>query len=387
MKIIEKEISTLIPAEYNPRQLSPEQREQISASLKRFGFVDPVIVNTHPDRMNIIIGGHMRTRVAKEDLNMTVVPCVELSLTLDHERELNIRLNKNSGEWDFEALGNYFEMDELTEWGFDPCELDLSFDEEEEEEVEEDDFDEEPPEEPKTELGRIYQLGNHRLMCGDSTSEKDVGLLMDGKKADMVFTDPPYGVSYTNNMNDNHDVIMNDDVLLDFRHILQGFSKENTHWYIWTSDPVYDKWREMYQKEFKSTVVWYKGGGGIGDLAGDYARNYELCLFCQNGRRELNGSRDGGVWDICKDAGVDYVHPTQKPVALSAYGVKKSSNKGDIVLDLFGGSGSTIIGCEQTKRKARMMELDPKYCDVIVKRYCKLKDIDPETVFETGVAK
>ena len=110
-------------------------------------------------------------------------------------------------------------------------------------------------------------------------------------------------------------------------------------------------------------------------------------MFCQNGRRELNGSRDGGVWEIGKDAGSDYVHPTQKPTKLSAYAMSKSSNKNDIVLDLFGGSGSTLIAADLAQRQCRMMELDPKYCDVIVKRYCKLKGIDPEEVFKTGVAK
>jgi DNA modification methylase len=385
IKIIHRNPSELIAAEYNPRELSDVQFETISDSLKRFGFVDPVLVNKYPDRMDIIIGGHQRTKVAKA-LGLKTVPTVELELTLDQERELNIRLNKNTGSWDVSALDEYFEKEELIEWGFDAEELDF-FEVEDEPEVEEDDFDEEPPEDPKTELGRIYQLGDHRLMCGDSTSEEDVKRLMGEELADMVFTDPPYGVSYTNNMNDNHDVIMNDDVLLDFRHILQAFSKENNHWYIWTSDPVYDKWREMYQEEFKSTVIWYKGGGGIGDLAGDYARNYELCLFCQNGRRELNGKRDGGVWEIGKDHGADYVHPTQKPLALAVYAMGKSSNKNDIVLDLFGGSGSTMMAAEQSGRSCRMVELDPKYCDVIVKRYCKLKDIDPETVFETGVAK
>lgn len=174
MEVVNKKISDLIPAEYNPRQLSSDQREQIAASLKRFGFVDPVIVNIHPGRENIIIGGHMRTRVARDVLNYEEVPCVE---PLEQERELNIRLNKNSGEWDFDALSNYFEVDELTEWGFELGELELDL-AEDEPEVEEDDFDVEPPEEPKTELGRIYQLGKHRLMCGDSTSENDVKRLM-----------------------------------------------------------------------------------------------------------------------------------------------------------------------------------------------------------------
>lgn len=386
LKIIPRNPKDLIAAEYNPRSLSEEQFSTIKDSLKRFGFVDPVIVNKHPDRNDIIIGGHQRVKVAKS-LDFEEVPTVELNLTLEQEKELNIRLNKNTGSFDFDMLANHFETDDLIEWGFSPEELDFFEVEEDEPEVEEDDFDEEPPEEPKTELGRIYQLGNHRLMCGDSTSEEDVKRLMNGELADMAFTDPPYGVSYTNNMNNNHDVIMNDDVLLDFRHILLEFSKNNTHWYIWTSDPIYNKWREMYQEQFKSTVIWFKGGGGIGDLAGDYARNYELCLFCQNGRRELNGSRDGGVWEIGKDAGSDYVHPTQKPTKLSAYAMSKSSNKNDIVLDLFGGSGSTLIAADLAQRQCRMMELDPKYCDVIVKRYCKLKGIDPEEVFKTGVAK
>ena len=385
LEIVMRDPSELIPAEYNPRKLSKKQRDDITASLNRFGFAEPVCVNKHEDRMNIIIGGHQRTSVAK-DIGLKEVPTVELNLTYEMERELNVRLNKNSGEWDFEELQAHFQNDELIEWGFDSEELDF-FEPEEEEEAEEDDFEGELPEEPKTELGRIYQLGKHRLMCGDSTSESDVSRLMDGEKADMVFTDPPYGVSYTNNMNDNHEVIMNDDVLLDFKHILKAFSRENTHWYIWTSDPVYDKWREMYSDEFKSTIIWYKGGGGIGDLSGDYARNYELCLFCQNGRRELNGKRDGGVWEIGKDHGAEYVHPTQKPVELSAFGISKSSDKGDVVLDLFGGSGSTLVGCDQMKRQARLMELDPKYCDVIVERYCKLKGIDADEVFETGVAK
>jgi DNA modification methylase len=382
--IVPRNPKDLISAEYNPRSLSEEQHRTISDSIKRFGFVDPVIVNKHKDRMDIIIGGHQRVKVA-ESLGYTEVPTVELKLTLEQEKELNVRLNKNTGSFDYDMLANHFEVESLIEWGFSSEELDF-FEPEEEPEVEEDDYDEEPPEDPKTELGRIYQLGDHRLMCGDSTSEVDVKMLMDGDLADMVFTDPPYGVSYTNNMNDNHDVIMNDDVILDFRILLKIYSKNNTHWYIWTSDPVYDQWREMYKDEFKSTVVWYKGGGCIGDLSGDYARNYELCLFCQNGRRELNGSRDGGVWEIGKDAGSDYDHPTQKPVKLSGYALTKSSNSGDIVLDLFGGSGSTLIACDQSNRQCRMMELDPKYCDVIVKRYCKLKGIDSDKVFETGVA-
>ena len=261
MKIVERKPDDLIAAEYNPRTLSDDQFTSISDSLKRFGFVDPVLVNKHPDRMDIIIGGHQRTKVAKS-LDMETIPTVELSLNLEQEKELNIRLNKNTGSFDMDALNEFFEVDDLIEWGFDADELEF-FEPEEELEVEEDDFDEEPPEEPKTELGRIYQLGNHRLMCGDSTSEEDV-------------------------------------------------------------------------------------------------------------KRKMGRDED---------------HATKKPMELCVRGIRHGSKKNNIILDLFGGSGSTLIAADQSKRQCRMMELDPKYCDVIVKRYCKLKDIDPETVFETGVAK
>ena len=192
MEIVNRSPSELIAAEYNPRKLSEEQFSTISDSLKRFGFAEPVVVNKHPDRMDIIIGGHQRTKVAKS-LGFEEIPTVELNLNLDQEKELNIRLNKNTGEFDMEALEEYFDTDDLIEWGFNADEFDW-LEDEEELEVEEDDFDEEPPEEPKTELGRIYQLGNHRLMCGDSTSEADVKRLMGEDKADMVYCDPPYGM-------------------------------------------------------------------------------------------------------------------------------------------------------------------------------------------------
>ena len=371
MQIIDWEIDKLISAEYNPRKLSEEQKQTIKDSINRFGLVDPVIVNTNKDRFGIIIGGHQRTKVARE-LGFKKMPCVELDLTLDQEKELNVRLNKNTGDFDKDLLVEFFDQEDLIEWGFENeyfedfvTEIDSP---------DEEDFNGEIPTEPQTVLGDLYELNGHRVHCASSTEIDAVDKLMDGKKADMVFTDPPYGVSYTNNMNKNHEVIMNDDVLLDFKPILLSFSKKNIHWYIWTSDPVYNKWREMYSDVFKSTVIWSKGGGGIGDLTGDYARNFEFCLYCQNGRRDLNGTRDGGVWDIKKDNGANYVHPTQKPVELSTYAMSKSSKTNDLILDLFLGSGSTLIASEQTDRKCYGQELDPKYCDVIVKRWVKYMD-------------
>ena len=192
MKVIERKINELIPAEYNPRQLSKEQAEQLKASLQRFGAVDPAIVNIHPDRKNIIVGGHQRLKTA-QSIGWDTFPCVEVELDRDKERELNIRLNKNTGGWDYDALANYFEVEELTDWGFSNEEL-FGDIEDEEVEAKEDDYQE--PDEIHTDivLGDLIEIGEHRLLCGDSTDSDQVAKLMDGQKADMVLSDPPYGM-------------------------------------------------------------------------------------------------------------------------------------------------------------------------------------------------
>lgn len=390
LKLVSVPLSNLKAYENNSRTHSDAQVKQIAGSIEEFGFTNPLLI----DEDKNIIAGHGRLAAAKL-LDMKEVPVLVLeNLTKTQKKALVIADNKialNAG-WDTEVLQVELESLEsegfkLEAIGFETSDINMAIEsltmpsvepvaEDPEVEVlppdERDDEVPEPPKEPDTVLGDVYEIGEHRLMCGDSTSIDDVDKLMDGQKADMVFTDPPYGVSYTNNMNDIHDVIKNDDVFLDFLPVLLSFSKENIHWYIWTSDPVYDVWRDMFKDYFKSTVLWSKGGGGIGDLAGDYARNYEMCLFCQYGRRELNGSRDGAVWGISKDGGSSYKHPTQKPVELSYYAIQKSSNNGENVLDLFGGSGSTMVGAHKCNRKAFLMELDPKYCDVIVKRMHEL---------------
>lgn len=355
--------------------------EQISLLVQiidKFGFTTPLLI----DKEYNIIAGHGRKKAA-ETLGMKEVPCILIDdLTENEIKELRIADNRVAElaetslfnikeEWDLLKDTNTG-LEFLTGYGEDDFDF---LTEEESKEVTEDDF--EAPddiEEVKTNIkrGDIIKLGNHRLMCGSSTEVEDVRLLTENNKVDMVFTDPPYGVSYTNNMNNKHEVIKNDDKILDFKPCLIEFSKPNIHWYIWTSDPVYPIWRDLYKDFFKSTVVWFKGGGGIGDLKGDYARNYELCLFCQYGRKELIGSRDGAVWEIGKDAGANYIHPTQKPVSLAGYALEKSSKQNESVLDLFGGSGSTLIACEQLNRKCYMMELDEKYCEVICQRWEKL---------------
>jgi DNA modification methylase len=208
-------------------------------------------------------------------------------------------------------------------------------------------------------------------MCGDSTSIDAVEKLMDGQKADMVFTDPPYGVNYQSNKRTKSakfDVIKNDDVFLDIAPIVTAFS---SGWvFIWTSWKVITKWIEQFKSFGYPTnqVIWFKGGGGIGDLKKTFSSDYETALVWNRGA-ELTGKRIGSVWKVGKDGATEYKHPTQKPVALVEEALDKTTNSNNKILDLFGGSGSTLIACEKTNRHCRMMELDPKYCDVIIKRW------------------
>jgi len=229
----------------------------------------------------------------------------------------------------------------------------------------------EPPAEPVTVLGDVYVLGKHRLVCGDSTSVDAVAELMAGQTAGMVFTDPPYGVEYQSNMRTKSrkfDVLDNDDTELDVAPIIELFSKG---WvFVWTSWKVQTKWIDQFAGFGYPTniVIWHKPGGGIGDLKKTFSSDYEVALVWNRGS-ELCGKRIGSVWTINKDGAATYKHPTQKPVALAQEAIDKTTKPGAIVLDLFGGSGSTLIACEMTGRSARLMELSPAYCDVIVKRW------------------
>jgi DNA modification methylase len=250
-------------------------------------------------------------------------------------------------------------------------------------EAEEDDFDTTPPEEPITVLGDLYEIGEHRLLCGDSTDSDQVAKLMNGSKADMVFTDPPYGINYKsnhrkNNSNVQFDVLENDDKFLDFKPNLILYSKESSAWFIWTSHQVYPIWREMYDEYYINTIIWNKGKMSMGDLS-SYGNNYEMALFCSQGKPKLKGERKKAIWEINVESGSEYVHPTQKPVTLASFAIPDLINVNDLVLDLFLGSGSTMVASHQLKRKCYGMELDPKYCDVIVRRMVKL---DPTLVIK-----
>ena len=374
MKIEQVKLDALIPYARNSRTHSDAQVAQIAASIKEFGFTNPVLI----DETGSIIAGHGRV-LASRKLALADVPCIRLShLTAAQKRAYIIADNKlalNAG-WDDEMLrlelSDLKELDfDLDLTGFSTEEIDQLLTPEQVEGLTDEDAVPEVPVDPVTKLGDVWLLGKHRVMCGDSTSIDAVERLMDGQKADMVFTDPPYGISYQSNgrtKSAKFDVLKNDDVILEVVPVIEACS---IGWvFIWTTWKVIDKWLEN-TKGFgfpTNMVIWAKGGGGIGDLKKTFATDYEMALVFNRGA-ELAGKRIGSVWKVGKDGATEYMHPTQKPVALAEEAIDKTTRKGATVLDLFGGSGSTLIACEKTGRINRSMELDPKYCDVIVQRW------------------
>jgi DNA modification methylase len=366
MKIEQLKVNDLIPFINNSRTHSEEQVGQVAASIREFGFTNPILV----DGDNGIIAGHGRLMAARK-LGLESVPSIRLThLSEAQKRAYVIADNKlalNAG-WDEELLS--LELGELQAIDFDLSLIGFSEDElelllvEEVEGLTDEDAVPEPPETPTTVEGDVWVLGNHRLMCGDSTSIDAVNKLMDGNKVDMLFTDPPYNVAF-NGRSGKHDVIKNDDLSDDdfstfIDDVIQTIKTiDPPIYYIWCNWNFYGILQN--QLEYKTCVVWAKNVFGLGN---GYRHQHEFCLF--NGKIDGHIKNESDLWSIKKDS--KYMHPTQKPVELS---VRAFSNhiKQKNVLDLFGGSGSTLIGAEQTGRNSFVMELDPKYCDVIIKRW------------------
>lgn len=366
-------VAELIPYARNSRTHSPQQVDKIAASIREFGFLNPIIV----DGQNGIVAGHGRVMAAQK-LGLASLPVIEAAHLTEAQKRAYViadnRLALDAG-WDNDMLK--IELQDLDAEGFDLSLTGFNPDEignflaEPTEGLTDEDAVPEVPAVPVTVEGDVWMLGRHRLMCGDSTSIDAVERLMDGRKADMVFTDPPYGVEFQSNMRTKSakfDVLKNDDTFLDIAPIIEACS---TGWvFVWTSWKVQTKWIDQFQSMGYPTniVVWHKPGGGIGDLKRTFSSDYEVALVWHRGA-ELCGKRIGSVWTVNKDGASTYVHPTQKPVALAEEALDKTTRASAVIMDLFGGSGSTLIACEKTARDCRMMELDPKYCDVIIKRW------------------
>ena len=350
----------------NPRIIKDVKFKKLVNSIKEF----PEMLEKRPivvDENYMVLGGNMRTKACKQAGLKEVWVDIAKGWSNEQKEEFIIKDNSGFGEWDWDMLANEWDVDKLNDWGLD---LPPMFDEVLE--AEEDDYSEPENIQVDVVLGDLIEIGEHRLLCGDSTDSDQVSKLMNGEKADMVFTDPPYGVSYQSNWrNTKFEILKNDDDFLDIKPILILFSKEISAWYIWTSHQVYPIWRKMFEDVYINTIIWNKGKMGMGDLM-SYGNNYEMALFCSNGKPKLKGERKKAIWDINIDSGATYLHPTQKPIALPSYAIPDFTKKNEIVLDLFLGSGSTMVAAHQLKRKCYGMELDPKYCQVIIDRMQKL---------------
>lgn len=364
MKIEQRKVSELIPYANNSRQHSDAQVAQIAASIKEFGWTNPILV----DASNGIIAGHGRLMAARK-LGMTEVPVIQLSHLSDNQRKALIiadnKLALNAG-WDEELLK--IELNELLDADFD-LEL-IGFDKDELDELlrpvetteglTDEDAVPEVPEEPKTKPGDIYQLGRHRLMCGDSTSIDAVEKLMDGQKADMVFTDPPYGFNYVKK-SDGESIQNDGDEFAQVIHDAITNVQVDTA-YICGDAKTAKKFLEATSSlgEPKNCIVWVKP---IQHRMHRYEPCHEFIWYWGDNGNPFYGAN---VFECKRD--IQKFHPTIKPIELIEYCLSSHADK-KIVLDFFGGSGSTMLACEKVKKQARLMELDPKYCDVIVKRW------------------
>jgi site-specific DNA-methyltransferase (adenine-specific) len=359
------DINELKPYENNARLHPQEQINKIVNSIKEFGFITPVII----DENNTILVGHGRTQAAKA-AGLTKVPYRRITnLTDEQKRAYILADNKLSdiAEWDEDILQMELESISLdmTAFGFDDFTIDIG--EDTEAEVVEDEIPE-APEEPRAKLGDIYKLGNHRLICGDSTDIAVIDRLMDGVKADMVFTDPPYGVDYKGINNDSRKGLS--DLLNGAFESARSNTKQGGVVYCFHSDKCADIFQDCFRKfcHFSSMIIWKKSALVLSQT--DYQSIHEPCLYgwFNNGTHNFYGDRkQTSVWEFGRE-NVDG-HTTPKPIGFVAKALQNSSREDEIVLDVFGGSGSTLIACEQLNRKCYMCELDPRYIDVIIARW------------------
>lgn len=382
MNIEKKNVKDLLPADYNPRKdLQPgdPEYEKLKRSIEQFGYVEPVIWNKQTGR---VVGGHQRLKVLI-DSGITEVDVVVVDMNTEKEKALNIALNKISGEWDTDKLalviadlqGADFDVS-LT--GFEPEELDDLFRDDVKDGVKEDDFDVEAElQKPVfSKAGDLWMLGEHRLLCGDSTKPETYELLTNGKKAQLVVTDPPYNVDYKGTAGKIKNDKMAEDQFEQF--LLAAYSQmyesmtDDASIYVFHSDSHGLAFRKAFEEAgfyLSGCCIWKKQSLVLG--RSPYQWQHEPVLFGwkKKGKHQwYTGRKESTIWEFDKPK-KNADHPTMKPVALVAYPIMNSTMTGCLVLDPFGGSGSTLIACEQTGRICYTVELDEKFCDVIVKRY------------------
>lgn len=375
MKVQNVSIDKIKPYENNPRD-NEAGVDAVANSIDEFGWQQPIVV----DKNNVIIVGHTRYLAAKK-LGLKKIP-VKVATGLTPEQVKAYRLADNkTGEltdWDNDLLNDELSdiLDiDMGDFGFD---LDLDNDDENEE-AQEDDFDEEPPENPNSKLGQIYQLGRHRLMCGDSTKPEDVKKLVGGVQCDLLLTDPPYNVAYEGKQKSKMTIKNDRQEDGDFyKFLFDAFTaakenmKQGAAFYIWYASAEAANFNNAANDaglSVREELIWEKNNLVMGRQ--DYQWKHEPCLYgwAEGGSHAWYSDRkQTTVMHFDKPQRSD-LHPTMKPIALFDYQIKNSTKSGDTVLDLFGGSGTTIMACEQNGRNACVMEYDPKYVDVIIKRW------------------
>lgn len=388
------DIQTLVQDDHNFNKGTDAGRQLMEKSFKELGAGRSILVDKdgriiagNKSQQAAIAAGIKKVRIIETTGDeLVAVKRTDLSLDSKEGRELALADNLTTQvnlEWDKVELAEVAAQQgiDLPDWGLDP--KDFAPDPTEPQDAQEDEFDEEKDAvAPVCQKGDIWLLGQHRLMCGDSTDADAVGRLLEGQKADLCFTDPPYGVSYTGGIQfkadgsverNNREMIANDDIDIYAQvfEVLKDFV--NGPCYVWFAGSKAASLYAAAEKygEIHALLIWVKNGG-YGALNANYKQKHEPCLYWKPKGATLNfigATTETTIWEINKD-GKNEFHPTQKPVALPAKAI--SNHKCDIVLDLFGGSGSTLIACEQLGRKARLMELDPHYCDVIIARWEKL---------------
>jgi len=400
MVIEKKNTADLLPADYNPRKdLKPGdlEYEKLKRSIEQFGYVEPVIWNKATGR---VVGGHQRLKVLI-DMGHSQVDCVVVDLSEEKEKALNVALNKISGDWDKDKLslliadlqGADFDVS-LT--GFDPAEIDDLFKDTLKDGVKEDDFDVDAElEKPTiTKSGDIWTLGRHRLICGDSTKAETYEQLLDGKKVNLVITDPPYNVNYEGSAGKiKNDNMANDafyQFLLDAYTQMHSAMADDASIYVFHADTEGLNFRRAFVDAgfyLSGCCIWKKQSLVLG--RSPYQWQHEPCLYGwkKNGKHQwYTGRKETTIWEFDKPR-KNGDHPTMKPIPLLAYPIMNSSMTNCLVLDPFGGSGSTLIACEQTDRICYTIELDEKFCDVIVKRYIEQVGSDAGvTVQRDGVS-
>ena len=368
-----RKVSELKKWEENPRSISEVEYVKLKKSITKRGFHDILKI----DEKNVVLSGNQRLDALKE-LDYKEVECKVADKILTQEEKDAVALESNiqGGEWDMDKLAEGFE-DILEELGADDLMPEIV------EEVEEDDYEEPEDLETTVVLGDVYQLGEHRLVCGDSTKIEDVEKLMNGEKADMVFTDPPYGMNLDVSSSDNlvgkgkwknkakhYTPVIGDDEDYDPTHLFEMFP-DTKELFLWG----FDYFAEFIPNRKEGSVIVWDKRKGVEDTKLTFSE-FELCWSREKHLREIVRITWSGLLGTEQEFDHKRHHPTQKPIKLSSWFIEKYSEESNLVVDLFGGSGSTLIACEQTNRKCYMMELDPHYCQVIIDRWEKLTNME-----------